>query len=396
MAGIKSTSSRCGVVIVAGGTGTRVRSPGKEPAKQYRLLGGRPVIARTLRPFLDHPEIDLVQVVVRPGTAGEFHNAVQPHPKLREPVDGGARRQDSVRLGLEALESFAPDHVLIHDAVRPFVSPEMIDSVLAALAVSTGAIPALPVTDSLRRVGPDGFVQEGVDREGLFAVQTPQGFRYREILAAHRRAAAEPEEFTDDAAVAQWAGVEVSIVEGAAANRKLTTMEDFAMAEAALAETRIGSGFDVHRFGPGDHVMICGIRVPHERTLVGHSDADVGLHALTDALLGALAAGDIGSHFPPTDPRWKGVSSDVFLAHARDLASQAGARIVNVDVTLICEAPKVGPHRDAMRSRIAEIMEISPQRVAVKATTSEGLGFTGRGEGIAAQASVAVKMPGGE
>jgi 2-C-methyl-D-erythritol 4-phosphate cytidylyltransferase/2-C-methyl-D-erythritol 2,4-cyclodiphosphate synthase len=298
-----------------------------------------------------------------------------------------------VRLGLECLASHAPRTVLIHDGARPFVADAVIDRVLDALDSSAGAIAALPVTDTLKR-GANGLIDGTVARAGLWRAQTPQGFRFAEILAAHRKFAGQ--ELTDDAAVAERAGLPVALVEGTPENIKVTTQDDLARAESWLAgvtETRVGQGFDVHRFGPGDHVTLCGIAVPHEAGLRGHSDADVGLHALTDAILGALGAGDIGQHFPPTDPRWKDADSGVFLRHAGDLAAQAGGRIRHLDVTLICERPKIGPHRTAMTARIAELLGIEVGRISVKATTTEGLGFTGRGEGIAAQAIATLSLP---
>jgi 2-C-methyl-D-erythritol 4-phosphate cytidylyltransferase/2-C-methyl-D-erythritol 2,4-cyclodiphosphate synthase len=296
-----------------------------------------------------------------------------------------------VRLGLEALATEAPDLVLIHDAARPFVTPDMIDRVIAALATSLGATPALPVVDSLR--SGDGFVEGEVPREHLHRVQTPQGFDFAAILDAHRRAAAGA---TDDVAVLRAAGHAVALVGGDERAFKLTTAEDFDRAEALLMPqmiSRTGQGFDVHRFGAGDHVWLCGLKIPHTQGLIGHSDADVGLHALTDALLGTIGAGDIGEHFPPSDPQWKGASSDRFLAHARGLVEAAGGIIDHVDLTIIAERPKVGPHRTAMVARIAELLGLQMHAVSVKATTTEGLGFTGRGEGIAAQALASVRLP---
>ena len=386
---------RCAAVIVAGGSGERA---GGE-LKQFRMLAGRPVLMRALAPFLDHPEIDAVQVVLRTGSEDAYRAAVDDHPRLRPPVAGGARRQDSARRGLEALAEVRPDYVLIHDAARPFATAALITRVIGALSIHPGAVPGLAVTNSLKKRDQGGTIETTVDRAGLYAAQTPQGFRYAAILDAHSRAADLPEEFTDDASVAEWAGLSVAIVPGEATNRKLTTPEDFALAEMLLnasAETRGGTGYNVHRFGIGDHVMLCGVRVPHEQGLVGHSDADVGLHALTDAILGAIADGDIGSHFPPSDPKWRGAESGQFLRHAAALVRARGGRVVNVNVTLICEAPKVGPHRDAMRARIAELLDVPAGRVAVKATTSEGLGFTGRSEGIAAQAVATVSLPAAE
>jgi 2-C-methyl-D-erythritol 4-phosphate cytidylyltransferase/2-C-methyl-D-erythritol 2,4-cyclodiphosphate synthase len=296
--------------------------------------------------------------------------------------------------GLRALAPQAPDRVLIHDGVRPFVTAEIIERVLAALKQTPGAIAAVPLSDTLKRADVQRRVAETVRRSGLWRAQTPQGFRFTDILAAHEAAAAAGRsDLTDDAAVAEWAGLAVTIVDGSEANRKLTTAEDLAMLQnpdTGLADVRSGQGFDVHRFAPGDHVWLCGVRIAHTHGLEGHSDADVGLHALTDALLGAIGDGDIGEHFPNTDARWKGAASHVFLADALHRVQARGGRITNVDVTLLCEAPKISPHRDAMRRRIAEVLEIEVSRVAVKATTTEGLGFTGRREGIAALATATV------
>jgi 2-C-methyl-D-erythritol 4-phosphate cytidylyltransferase / 2-C-methyl-D-erythritol 2,4-cyclodiphosphate synthase len=384
----------CDVIVVAGGAGLRADPENSGRPKQYRLLAGQPVIARSLGTFLSHPQVRRIQVVLRAGTEGAFHAAVPPHPGLAVPVIGGAERQDSVRIGLEALEAASPDFVLIHDAVRPFVTAGLVGRVLAALDSHDAAIPAVAVTDTLKRGTPSGMVEATVERANLFAAQTPQGFRFDKILAAHRKVGRAGLSFTDDSSIAEWAGFEAAIVAGDVANRKLTTQEDFALADAQLGryETRFGTGFDVHRFGPGDHFMMCGVPVAYGRGLSGHSDADVGLHALTDALLGTVADGDIGAHFPPSDPVWAGQDSAVFLEHARNRIAAAGGRIVNADVTVICEMPKIAPYRDTMRSRVAGILGIDVERVSVKATTTEGLGFAGRGEGIAAQAAVAVEF----
>lgn len=371
-------------LIVAAGRGHRA---GQGLPKQYRELAGRPVLRRTVEAFIRHPRIDAVRVVINPDDQ-ELYRAAVAGLGLAAPIAGGATRQESVRLGLEAVDCA---QVLIHDAARPFVSHDVIDRVIDALSHDDGVVPALPVSDSLRRGAT--HIDAEVDRDGLYRVQTPQGFRFEAIRAAHLAAAGGA---TDDAAVLRAAGARVALVEGDERNMKLTTADDFARADAGLAAamtSRTGIGFDVHRLGAGDHVWLCGIKVPHTKGLIGHSDADVGLHALTDAVLGAIGEGDIGQHFPPTDPRWKGAASDQFLAHAAGLVAARGGRIDHVDVTIIAERPKVGPHRDAMRQRIADVLRLPLAAVSVKATTTEGLGFTGRAEGIAAQAVATLRIP---
>ncbi len=387
-------------LVVGAGEGLRF---GGEVPKQYRLCAGHAVIWRSLKAFLNHPEVTSVQAVIHPSHRDLYDEAVR-GLSLPAPVDGGATRQDSVALGLESLAALAdraPSRVLIHDAARPLVDDGVISRVLAALETSPGAVPALPVADTLKR-GDGQFVETTVDRRDLWRAQTPQGFRFEDILsahrAAHRAAHRQPggEELTDDAAVAERAGLAVAIVEGAEDNFKVTRTGDLLRAERVLGigggEIRTGMGFDVHRFGPGDHVMICGVAIPHDFGLEGHSDADVGLHAITDALLGAIGAGDIGSHFPPSDPQWEDAASEVFLRHAGELIGAKGGRILNIDVTLVCEAPKISPRREAMTGRVAEILGLAVDRVSVKATTTEGLGFTGRGEGIVAQAVATVRL----
>ena len=380
----------CIALVVAAGRGTRLGGP---LPKQYLSLAGRPVLRYSLETLAAHPGIDAVRVVFNPEDDVLYQAAVR-GLRLLPPVAGGAARQDSVRLGLESLAAEPPQRVLIHDGARPFLDRGTIDRVLAALDAAPGAIPALPLKDTVKR-GAEGRVVETVDRTALWRAQTPQGFHYAAILAAHR--AARGSDLSDDAAVAERAGLAVRLVEGSEANFKVTTAEDMLQAERLLAarqgDVRTGQGFDVHAFGPGDRVWLCGIEVAHERGLVGHSDADAGLHALTDAILGAIGAGDIGEHFPPNDPQWRGAPSHRFLRHAADLVAQAGGSIAHVDVTLICERPKIGPHRAAMVARIAEILGLAPSRVSVKATTTEKLGFTGRGEGIAAQAVATVRLP---
>ncbi|MDJ0608168.1 MAG: bifunctional 2-C-methyl-D-erythritol 4-phosphate cytidylyltransferase/2-C-methyl-D-erythritol 2,4-cyclodiphosphate synthase [Kiloniellales bacterium] len=386
-------------LVVAAGKGLRLGGP---RPKQYMTLAGRPLLHHTLKALLESPAIDAVRPVIAAADRALFDEAAEGLDVL-DPVAGGETRQDSVRLGLESLADLGPERVLIHDGARPFVSDAVIARVVAALAERPAAIAALPLVDTLKRqAGETEEIGETVPRTGLWRAQTPQGFHFEAILDAHRRAQrqAGSAELTDDAAVAEQAGMKVGLVLGSPNNIKVTTTEDLARAETlmqrheyAFPEMRSGTGFDVHRFGNGDHVTICGIAIPHEQGLMGHSDADVGLHALTDALYGALAAGDIGQHFPPSDPQWRGADSAVFLRHARDLARGRGGRIVNVDVTVICERPKLAPHRAAMVSRLSELLEIEPGRISVKATTTEGLGFTGRKEGIAAQATAVVCLP---
>lgn len=377
------------VLIVAAGRGQRA---GAGLPKQYRRLAGRPVLARTLAAFLGQPRVDRVAVVIHPDDRPLYDEATA-GLDLLPAIAGGPTRQDSVRLGLEALADLAPDIVLVHDAARPFVSPELIGRVIDAVP----AIAALPVVDTLKRAE-DGKATTGPARDGLWRAQTPQGFAYQALREAHRAAHGGPE-LTDDAAVAATAGIAVALVEGDEANFKLTTPEDFRRAEALLInrhpDVRVGQGFDVHALAdlPGRPLMLGGIAVPHARALAGHSDADVALHALTDAVLGALAEGDIGQAFPPSDERWRGAASDQFLAFARDRVAARGGVIAHVDLTLICERPRIGPHREAMRTRIADILGVDLDRVAVKATTTEKLGFTGRGEGIAAQAVATVRLP---
>jgi 2-C-methyl-D-erythritol 4-phosphate cytidylyltransferase / 2-C-methyl-D-erythritol 2,4-cyclodiphosphate synthase len=381
-------------LIVAAGRGVRAQMP--QP-KQYAPIGGVPVLARTLAVFLDDPRVDLVQVVIAPGDAEHYERVVEGlhSARLLAPTEGGATRQASVRHGLQVLKAHAPDLVLIHDAVRPFVTRQILGRVIEALSEAPGAIAALPVADTLKRADAGNRVTGTIDRAGLWRAQTPQGFRFPDILAAHEAAAAAArDDLTDDAAVAEWAGLPVVLVAGSEANRKLTTAEDLAMTDthAPAADVRTGSGFDVHRLVAGDRVWLCGVPIAHTQALEGHSDADVALHALTDAILGAIGEADIGEHFANTDPRWRNAASDLFLADALARVRARGGSIANVDVTILCEAPKIAPHRQAMRHRVAEILEIDPSRVSVKATTTEGLGFTGRCEGIAALATATVLL----
>ena len=388
------------VVIVAAGKGVRASAAGNRP-KQYLTVGGKPVLQRTLEAFLAHDGIDFVLPVIDSSHQDDFEELraqIGTHPKLLSPAYGGASRQASVLAGLRGLQDLKADNVLIHDAARPFVSNEIITRTLQSLQSESACLVAIPVSDTLK-AEQNGHVARTIDRKELWRAQTPQGFHYGIILNAHEKAASEGrDDFTDDAALAEWQGHNVALVTGSERNIKLTRTEDFDLAErltwasGAAYETRTGTGYDVHAFAPGDAVILCGVHIPHEAKLAGHSDADVGLHALTDALLGVIGSGDIGSHFPPGDPQWKDADSSVFLRHAASLVTEAGGRIVNADVTLICERPKIGPHREAMRERIAKIMGVDPSRIGIKATTTEGLGFTGRREGKAAMASVAVEF----
>lgn len=365
-------------LIVAAGRGTRA---GPGAPKQWRMLAGTRVIDRTVAAFRAAPGIGPIMVVLHPDEMAQYDP-----PEGVETCAGGATRAASVRAGLEALAGREIGNVLIHDVARATVPPAVIAAVRAALREASGAAPALPVTDALWR-GEGNLVEAAHPRDGLFRAQTPQGFDFAAILAAHR---AHKGEAADDVEIARAAGLEVRIVPGHEDNLKITTPEDFARAERIVEQDmdiRLGNGYDVHRFGPGDHVMLCGIAIPHERGLMGHSDADVGMHAVTDALYGALAEGDIGRHFPPSDPQWKGAESHVFLAHAAALVADKGYTISNIDCTLVCERPKIGPHAAAMQARMAEVLQIAPDRVSIKATTSERLGFTGREEGIAALAT---------
>jgi len=391
-------------IIVAAGRGERAGNPQDGP-KQYRPIGGKPVIAWTLRTFFQHPEIDAIVVVIHPDDRQLYAGAVD-GLKADKPVlvvDGGDTRQHSVLKGLDALSDDAPDHVLIHDGVRPFVDAALISLVLKPLQSGAEAVlPALPLTDTVKQAHSDGLVDKTIPREWLRAAQTPQGFRYAAILNAHRAAARTPgQDFTDDCSIAEWMDIPVRLVSGNPDNVKLTTAKDIDMANrkletvsrgaaSDLPDIRTGNGYDVHAVTPGDNVVLCGVRIPHDHALLGHSDADVGLHALTDALLATCGAGDIGDHFPPTDPQWKDARSDLFLAHAAGIVRAAGGAIMNADVTLICEAPKIGPHKPAMRQRLSEILVIDERRCSVKATTNEGIGFIGRREGIAAIATATI------
>ncbi len=389
---------RIAALIVAAGRGSRA---GTDVPKQYVDLCGTTVLRRTIDAFTGHPAVAAVQVVIHADDSAAYASSVrEASGKLLPPAVGGASRQASVRAGLEALADLGPDIVLIHDAARPFVPAAVIDRVIAALRDHAGAIPALAVADTLKRAEAGGdLIAETVSRAGLWRAQTPQGFRCAEILDAHRKAAAEGrEDFTDDAAIAEWAGLPVALVAGSEDNFKITTAADVAAAQRKLEagmtmEPRIGTGFDVHRFAEGGSVWLCGVEIAHTHKLEGHSDADVGLHALTDALLGTIGDGDIGQHFPPSDPKWKGAASHLFLADAARRVRARGGRIVNVDVTILAEAPRIGPHRPAMQARVAGILGITPDRVGIKATTMEELGAIGRREGIVAMANALVLLP---
>jgi 2-C-methyl-D-erythritol 4-phosphate cytidylyltransferase/2-C-methyl-D-erythritol 2,4-cyclodiphosphate synthase len=379
------------VIVVAAGVGERM---GGGP-KQYRMLAAIPVLSRTIKAFTQRADVTWVLPIINAAHDDLYASLGLHDPRLLPAVHGAATRQGSVLAGLDALVAHKPDLVLIQDAARPLVDDDTISAVIAALG--NAALPVLPVTDTIKR-STDGKLAQGTeDRRTLFAAQTPQGFAYPTILAAHRRAASEPTEFTDDAAIAEWAGIPVTLTRGSPRNIKLTHPEDFERAERLLGakpmETRTGTGFDVHPFEPGDHVWLGGVRIPHSAKLKGHSDADAALHALTDALYGALGEGDIGTHFPPSDPQWKGAASRIFLEHAAKLVTARGGRIVNLDITIVCEAPKILPHAAAMKSVIADACGITLARIAIKATTSEKLGFTGRGEGIVAMATATIELP---
>ena len=377
-------------LVVAAGQGNRFGGP---LPKQYLPLAGATVLRHAVSALTGHPRIAEVLVVIRPEDRARFEQAVAGLAVL-PPVGGGATRQDSVRLGLEALAPHCPDRVLIHDGARPFPDQALVDRIIDGLDRAAAAIPCLPLNDTIKRAE-NGAIRETIDRSSLWRAQTPQGFQFDAILAAHR--AAVGRRLTDDAAVAEAAGLAPLVVAGSEDNLKITTPQDLTAAErliaARLADVRVGQGFDVHPFAPGDHVSICGVKIPHDMSLVGHSDADVGLHALTDAVLGAIGAGDIGMHFPPGEPRWRGAASDQFLRHAADLVRAQGGVVSAVDVTIICERPRIAPYRGAMVERMAAILCLATNRVSVKATTTEKLGFTGRGEGIAAQAVATVRLP---
>lgn len=396
-----TTPIRIAVIVVAAGSGSRVGEPNGLP-KQYRPIGGVAMIRRTLGAFCAHPLVDRVRAVIHPDHLDAYRVATEGISGLDSPVFGGASRQASVRVGLESFGAAPPDRILIHDAARPFVSPAMIERTILALKSAPAVLVATPVVDTLARTDADGHITDNIPRDRMWSAQTPQGFHFDLIRAAHAAAAlSAPHDFTDDASVARAAGIPVSIVPGEPGNVKVTTAADLDAADRrcrmedwlSRGDIRVGTGYDVHRFTEGDAVVLGGVRIAHDRKLEGHSDADVALHALTDAIFGALGDGDIGQHFPPSDPQWRGADSAVFLREAARRVAARGGTIAHADVNLIAEAPRIGPHREAMCARIADILGISIDRVGVKATTNERLGFIGRAEGIAAIATATIRLP---
>ncbi|MBN07404.1 MAG: bifunctional 2-C-methyl-D-erythritol 4-phosphate cytidylyltransferase/2-C-methyl-D-erythritol 2,4-cyclodiphosphate synthase [Rhodospirillaceae bacterium] len=377
-------------LIVSAGRGHRI---GGETPKQYLPLDGHAILYQSIVAFLSHEQVDVVRVVIHPDDEKLYDRAIEDLDIL-SPVFGGAERQDSVRLGLQSLQELDPERVLIHDAARPWVSGDVIAAVLDAVHPGQGALPGLAMTDTVKSVTAEGFVKDTLERGEIWCAQTPQGFMFGDILHAHLLTAGHS--FSDDAEVAESNGMKIKIVRGDPENIKITHPRDMARLNTqdgySMSATRVGCGFDVHRFGIGELVTLCGIDIPFNRSLVGHSDADVGYHALTDALLGAAGKDDIGTYFPPSDARWKDISSDIFLRHAVELLESIGAKIENVDVTIICELPRIGPHRNAMREQVAKCLSIDPGRVNIKGTTTEKLGFLGREEGIAAQAIATIKI----
>jgi len=392
-----NTSGKHAVIIVAAGRGSRMAASFDTTPKQYRLLAGKVILTRTLQAFIEHPQISHIVVCIHVDDEALYGNVAPDHDKLLPPIHGGATRQLSVFIGLQALAKINPDTVLIHDAARPFVDGETITNVLQGLTSSKACLPCLPLVDTIKKSDGKGKIIDTISRDNLFAAQTPQGFKFETIHAAHEKARlANHQDFTDDSALAEWADIAVHLVEGSPANTKITTNSDLIEAEkrmsTALPDIRTGHGYDVHQFVPGSSVRLCGVDIIHTHRLSGHSDADVGLHALTDALLGAISDGDIGSHFPPSDPQWKGANSEQFLLHAVTCVKKFGGTITHMDVTLLCELPKITPHRDAMRARISEITGVDVRRISVKATTNERMGFIGREEGMAALATATVVM----
>jgi 2-C-methyl-D-erythritol 4-phosphate cytidylyltransferase / 2-C-methyl-D-erythritol 2,4-cyclodiphosphate synthase len=395
-----SSTPKIAAVVVAAGRGTRV---GQDfGPKQYRDVGGKPVIWHTLKALSSADIFGQIIVVIHPQDIDLIKECSAEYWDIITCVAGGDARQTSVRNGLLALEKFAPDYVMIHDGVRPFVGDDMLARLLGALGPNIGALPAMPVSDTLKRSDGNGLIEATVERANLYSAQTPQAFPFATILAAHNKAnEAQRIDFTDDCALAEWVGIPIKIIAGSPDNIKITWKRDIDLADQRLSNTpqfpdvRTGNGYDVHSFVPGDFVTLCGVKIAHNAKLNGHSDSDVALHALTDALLATRGAGDIGTHFPPSDPQWKGAASSIFVRYAADIIAKSGGKIANVDVTLICEVPKIGPHRDAMVAAISEMLGISDDRISIKATTNEKLGFIGRGEGIAAIATASVVYPGG-
>ncbi|MGV7029842.1 bifunctional 2-C-methyl-D-erythritol 4-phosphate cytidylyltransferase/2-C-methyl-D-erythritol 2,4-cyclodiphosphate synthase [Methylobacterium symbioticum] len=408
---MSTTGSSVAAVVVAAGRGIRI---GGGTPKQYRRVGGQAVLTRTLAALGGHPALDRLQVVIAPDAAAFYAECVAEldpavRAKLAPPVEGGATRQQSVRAGLEALaQADAPETVLVHDAARPYVDAALVDRAIAAGREYRASVPGIAVSDTIKLVAEAtalvSRVRETPAREALRAVQTPQAFAFASLLDAHRSAAsADLHSFTDDGALAEWAGLDVVVFEGDLRNRKITQPGDLIEADRAFSDarnpamttyvTRLGTGFDVHAFTEGDHVWLGGVKIPADRGVLAHSDGDVALHALTDALLGAIADGDIGTHFPPSDERWRGASSDQFLAHACALVRARGGRIDHLDITVLAEAPRIGKHREAIRARIAEVAGVPLSAVSIKATTTEKLGFVGRAEGLAAQAAATVRLP---
>ena len=377
-------------IIVAAGRGHRL---GGEIPKQYLDVGGMPILRRTVNVFQENPAIDLIQVIIHPDDR-ELYDAAVSDMGLPEPVAGGDTRQKSVLNGLESISEHRPEYVFIHDAARPFLDQQLLNNLIDEVKNYGAVIPALSVTDTIKYMTAD-TIDSTLDRNYLYRAQTPQAFRYKAIFMAHRRF--ENNDLTDDSAIAEKGGLKVRVVAGSEENFKITTKDDLEKAELMTGnnytDVRIGYGMDVHAFEKGDHVILGGVKIPHDKSLKGHSDADVALHAITDAVLGAIAAGDIGEHFPPSVAKWKGASSDIFLKHAAKLVDDKDGVIASIDLTIVCEAPKIGPHRDLIRDKISEIIDLDINRISVKATTTEKLGFTGKGEGIMAQAVATVRLP---
>lgn len=387
-------------LVVAAGSGRRARtSASADLPKQYKNIAGLPMLARALSPIVAHQSVSGIAVVINPDDRDLYDRSMAAYAgcgKILEPVSGGETRQASVRAGLEALVRHQPDHVLVHDAARPFLGTATIDAVVAALSSDTAVVPASQATDTLLEADARLELSRTVDRSRIWHAQTPQGFHFLPLLVAHRQAESDgASEYTDDASLMAAAGYRVRIVASDQRNRKVTTAEDFDVSERLLAPTempdvRVGHGIDIHKFTAGDHVWLCGVKIPHDRGVEAHSDGDVALHALTDALLGAIADGDIGQHFRNTDPRWRGAASEHFLADAARRVRERSGHITHVDVTILAEAPKIGPYRDAMRLRLSEILALDLDRIGLKATTTETLGFAGRREGLAAMATATV------